>query len=382
MNKDATTSLTAATTGQAPRLRQRHHATVARGFVDGMLSGLYRLQRDPTPLLAATGISLAESASRIPVERYAVLYNRIIAELNDEAFGLFPQPMPIGSFEFLCRGMLGAHTLDEALARASRFLRIVLPDLALSVRRNGNRAELEIAETSTRFDSADDPARVFAFEWLLRLIHGVACWFVGRGIALDSVRFPYPRPAHADDYTLVYTEHSSFDGHTLLARFRDNLLELPIRRDDAALGRFLEEAPGRISMLYRRDREMVLRVRDLLRAALPDNLSIDDVARHIHLSTRTLHRRLEEEGSSFRRIKEATRRDIAYARLTKTAQPIANLAADLGYADTSTFYRAFVAWSGMSPERFRAQLAARQDSAATGPASANGQEQAPQRPGH
>lgn len=372
MNKDANTSPTTTTARHVPRHRPRHHATVAKGFVDGMLSGLYRLQHDPRPLLAASGISLAESASRIPVKRYAVLYNRIIAELGDEAFGLFPQPMPLGSFEFLCRGMLGAHTLDEALARASRFLRIVLPDLALSVRRNGNRAELEITETSARFGDPADPARVFAFEWLLRLIHGVACWFVGRGIALDSVRFPYPRPAHADDYALVYTEHSSFEGDTLLARFRDNLLELPIRRDDAALGRFLEDAPGRISMLYRRDREMVLRVRDLLRAALPTNLSIDDVARHIHLSTRTLHRRLEEEGSSFRRIKEATRRDIAYARLTKTAQPIAELAADLGYADTSTFYRAFVAWSGMSPEQFRAQLAARHDGSGTRAAPMDG----------
>lgn len=339
---------------------KRNQATVAMGFVSGMLSGMHRHGHDPTPLLAATGISLADAASRIPVDRYAALYNLIIAELDDEAFGLLSRPMPTGSFEFLCRGMLGAATLEEALGRASRFLRIVLPDLRIAVRRDGARAELEIAETNAVFAGRDDPARVFALEWLLRLVHGVACWFVGRGIALDSVRFPYARPAHADDYALVYTERSSFEGDTLLARFHDNLLELPIRRDDAALGRFLEGAPGRISMLYRRDREMVVRVRDLLRAALPENLSIEQVAHQLHLSTRTLHRRLEDEGSSFRLIKEATRRDIAYARLTKTAQPIAQLAADLGYADTSTFYRAFVAWSGQSPEQFRSQLAARQ----------------------
>lgn len=341
------------------RQAARNQATVAMGFVDGMLSGLRRQGHDPTALLTATGISLADVASRVPVDRYAALYNLIIAELDDEAFALFSRPMPTGSFEFLCRGMLGATTLDDALARACRFLRIVLPDLRVSVRRDGTRAELEIAETQPVFAGREDPARVFAFEWLLRLVHGVACWFVGRGLALDSVRFPYARPAHADDYALVYTERSSFEGDTLLARFHDNLLDLPIRRDDPALGRFLEGAPGRISMLYRRDREMVLRVRDLLRAALPDNLSIEQVAQQLHLSTRTLHRRLEDEGSSFRLIKEATRRDIAYARLTKTAQPIAQLAADLGYADTSTFYRAFVAWSGQSPEQFRSQLAAR-----------------------
>ena len=358
---DRTTKSAATNLGK--RHNPRRQTTVARGFVDGMLSGMRRLQHDPSPMLAAAGISLAESASRIPVERYAALYNSIIAELGDEAFGLFQRPMPIGSFEFLCRGMLGAPSLDEALARASRFLRIVLPELSVSIKRDGTRAELEIAEASHCFGTNDEPARVFAFEWLLRLLHGVACWFVGRGIALDSVRFPYPRPAHADDYALVYTERSSFEGETLLARFNDNLLDLPIRRDDVALGRFLDGAPGRISMLYRRDREMVLRVRDLLRAALPENLSIEHVASQMHLSTRTLHRRLEDEGSSFRLIKEATRRDIAYARLTKTTQPIAELAADLGYADTSTFYRAFVAWSGVSPDQFRSQLAARHDAA-------------------
>ena len=333
-----------------------------------MLAGLGRRGLDPSPLLARAGIDLAETDTRIPVERYALLYNLCVEALDDEAFGLLPEPMRPGSFEFLCRALLGAPTLGEALRRAIRFLRIVLPAFRIGLRVAGARAELLIDDDGSLGPARDAPARVFAYEWLLRLLHGVASWFVARGLALDAVAFPYARPAHADDYALVYTEHSSFEGNTLLARFRDNLLELPIRRDDAALGRFLEDAPGRISMLYRRDREMVLRVRDLLRAALPTNLSIDDVARHIHLSTRTLHRRLEEEGSSFRRIKEATRRDIAYARLTKTAQPIADLAADLGYADTSTFYRAFVAWSGMSPEQFRAQLAARHDATVTRPA--------------
>lgn len=306
---------------------RRGRATVAPGFVTGMLAGLVRHGHDPAPLLARAGIDIADAASRIPVERYALLYNLCVEALDDEAFGLLPQAMPTGSFEFLCRAMLGAPTLGEALAR-------------------------------------DAAARVFAYEWLLRLLHGVASWFVGRGLALDAVAFPYARPAHADDYTLVYTEHSSFEAPCLAARLQANLLDLPLRRDDAALAGFLDGAPGKITMLYRRDREMVFRVRDLLRAALPTNLALEEVADRLHLSPRTLHRRLEEEGASFRTIKEATRRDIAYARLTKTTQSIARIAADLGYADASTFYRAFMSWSGVSPERFRQQLAQRQSSSA------------------
>lgn len=327
------------------------------GFVTGMLSGMLRRNIDPTPLLAELDIDLADAARRVPLDRYARLYNLVIRELDDEGFGLFSHPMGPGSFEFLCRGMLGASTLADGLDRARRFLAIVLPDLGVNVQRGDDRAELQIIERRPLTQRPDDPARVFAFEWLLRLLHSLSCWLVGRGLALDSVDFPFHRPAHADDYALVYTARSRFtEGPHLIARFNATLLDLPIRRDEAALSAFLEGAPGRISMLYRRDRNTVIRVRDLIRDALPASLTQDDAADRLHMSPRTLHRRLEEEGASFRSIKEALRRDLALARLTKTRQPIAQVAADLGYADTSAFYRAFTSWTGMSPDRYRKQL--------------------------
>lgn len=343
--------------------RERSQATVANGFVSGMLAGLARRGIDSQALLAAAEIDLAETDSRIPIARYATLYNQINHALDDEGFGLFSQPMRLGSFEFLCRGMLSAPTLAQALLRASRFLHIVLPDLAIDVRHQQSRAELLICETRRLSENPDDPGRTFAFEWLLRLLHGLSCWLVGRGLALDSVIFPYHRPEHAEDYALIFTEDSRFAPTlasgvgTLVASFNANFLDLPIRRDETALEAFLEGAPGKITTLYRRDREMVIRVRDLLRAALPTPLSLDDIADQLHLSPRTIHRRLEDEGSSFRSIKDALRRDMALARLTKSKDAIADVAADLGYADTSAFYRAFVEWTGMAPVHYRRKWA-------------------------
>jgi AraC-like DNA-binding protein len=336
-----------------PKIGTRTQATVAMGFVNGMLAGLVRQGLDPAPLLAAAEVDTADAASRVPVENYAALYNLINRELDDEGFGLFAQPMRLGSFEFLCRSTLSSPTLAEALQRACRFLRIVLPDMVVEVRREKGLAELVISERRPLAGRIDSPSRVFAFEWLLRLLHGLACWLAGRGLALDSVSFPYPQPAHVDDYALIFTEHSTFNAQQLTATFNANLLDLPIRRDEAALSTFLDGAPGKITTLYRRDREMVIRVRDLLRAALPDSLSLEEVADQFHLSPRTTHRRLEEEGSSFRGIKDALRRDMALSRLTKTRDPIAQVAADLGYADTSAFYRAFVEWTGMAPVHYR-----------------------------
>jgi len=109
-------------------------------------------------------------------------------------------------------------------------------------------------------------------------------------------------------------------------------------------------------MLYRRDREMVLRVRNALRDALPTPGSLGDVAQTLHLSPRTLHRRLAEEGSSFQAVKDALRRDLAISRLAKTREGITQIATELGFADSAAFYRAFVRWTGMSPAQYRRRL--------------------------
>lgn len=330
------------------------------GFVTGMLAGLRRQGREAAPLLARAGIDHADSATRVPIERYADLYNLLCRELDDEAFALCSRPMPRGSFEFLCRGVLSARTLAGALERAQRFLQLVLPDLGVTLARRGEWAEIVIAERRPLAADPADAGRIFAFEWLLRLLHCLACWLVERNLALERVAFPFPRPHHADDYRLIYTEHTTFDAPELRARLRSELLDLPVRRDEAALEAFLIGAPGRISTLYRRDRALAPRVRELLRdnlAALPDLTVIAD---RLHLSPRTLHRRLEEEGTSFRAIKEALRRELALDRLARTADAISRIAADLGYADPSVFYRACVTWTGSSPSSYRRRLLGRQ----------------------
>jgi len=91
------------------------------------------------------------------------------------------------------------------------------------------------------------------------------------------------------------------------------------------------------------------------------------VARQLNLSPRTLHRRLEEEGSSFRAIKDALRRDLALSRLTKTTQPLGQISADLGFADPSAFFRAFVSWTGTSPSQYRKRLRAMKGESASSP---------------
>jgi AraC-like DNA-binding protein len=329
-------------------------STVAIGFVSGILAGISRAGLAPEALLEHAEIAthlLHDRNARIPVARYAALYRLINESLDDEGFALFSRPLHRGSFEFLCRAALSAATLAEALERIARFLHVVLDDLEVELETSGRAAVIVISEEQAL--PVGPAGRVFAFEWLLRMIHGLAAWLVAHPLPLDEVSFPYPPPQHAADYELVFAPRYTFDAPRLEARFPAEWLALPVRRDEAALTLFLADAPASITTLYRRDRALALRVREHLRAALPQQLALPTLARRLFLSPRTLHRRLEDEGTSFRAIKDSLRRELATDWLSKTARPLGRIGADLGYADAAAFYRAFAAWTGSGPRDYR-----------------------------
>jgi AraC-like DNA-binding protein len=346
-------------TSAIPRKATGSSPSVAIGFVTGILSGVGRAGLSPAGLLERAEIAinlLHRREARIPVARYATLYRLINDSLDDEGFALFSRPLRRGSFEFLCRAVLSAPTLELALERIARFLHVVLDDLSVEVEKSGRAAVIVISEEQAPPVGA--AGRVFAYEWLLRLIHGLVAWLVAHPLPLDEVAFPYPPPLHAADYELVFAPRYTFDAPRLEARFDAELLKLPVRRDEAALRLFLVDAPASITTLYRRDRALAQRVREHLRAALPAHLALPAIARRLFLSPRTLHRRLEDEGTSFRAIKDGLRSELAIEWLTKTRRPLSHIGAELGFADAAAFYRAFTAWTGSGPREYRRRFGA------------------------
>ncbi|HEY5763130.1 MAG TPA: AraC family transcriptional regulator ligand-binding domain-containing protein [Rhodocyclaceae bacterium] len=344
---------------------QRHlAASVAPAFVTGMIAALQARGADLAPAFKAAGLgtpwpNARSRVERVPVSYYAALYNALAEAFDDEAFGMFAQPLRCGSFECLCRVVADGNNLGVALARAAQYLRIILPEMTVSLTSRRESAELRLTACGAFAQrAATDATRIFAFEWLLRLLHALACWLLARAIPLDSVEFPFPRPEHADDYALIYTEHSRFrqESNTLVARFPLDLLRMPLRRDARALERFLDGAPGKIALLYRRDRELANHIRELVARSLPLVPSVNTIADSLALSPRTLHRRLSEEGSNCRAIIDAVRRDRALARLATSNQPLSTIAAELGFIEASAFYRAVVSWTGASPSAYRNRL--------------------------
>lgn len=87
--------------------------------------------------------------------------------------------------------------------------------------------------------------------------------------------------------------------------------------------------------------------------------TIEDIADALHISSRTLQRRLQDDGSSFQRVLEEARHQLARHYLNNSVLELNEAAYLLGYEDGNSFVRAFRTWEGVPPARWREQQRAR-----------------------
>ncbi|HZZ24423.1 MAG TPA: AraC family transcriptional regulator, partial [Roseiarcus sp.] len=98
------------------------------------------------------------------------------------------------------------------------------------------------------------------------------------------------------------------------------------------------------------------KVRSFLLAKLGRHMSLEDVAAHFDTPERTLRRKLHDEGTSFRKILDQLRAEVAIKYLRDTQMTIDDIAFALGFSETANFRHAFHRWKRASPREFRQTL--------------------------
>ena len=116
----------------------------------------------------------------------------------------------------------------------------------------------------------------------------------------------------------------------------------------------LSERANRLLDSLPRRAGIASRIASLLASQLGERLPDKSViAAQLGISERTMQRRLQEEGTSYQEILDNTRHYLARELLRTTRVSLADVALQLGYAEPSTFFRAFRKWEGMTPGQYR-----------------------------
>ena len=327
-------------------------ALTPAAFVRGVVAAYARYGLDPQEALSKGQVPaglLSQADARVTAAQFEALAGHAMRELDDEALGWFSRRLPWGTYGMLCRASITAPSLEVALKRWSRHHGILTEDVLLELTVGDEAAAFSIQEARSI-----GPSREFCLVTLLRYVLGFSCWAVDSAIPLRAAEFPYPEPPHVSLYPTIFCKNVRFDAERTSISFDKHYLSLPLKRSTADLDKMLKGPALRLTVLpYRRDRLLVERIRRVLRNSRGRLLRADDVANELALSTRTMNRRLRDEATSLRELKEEAKLDLAKQELVRGRAPIKQIAELTGFRNEKSFSRAFRNWTGSSPRDYR-----------------------------
>src|SRR5690606_38591608 len=324
-------------------VRTMRKDTISVRLLQEALLGFTRSGQSAEALLAELGFAqlpLHQPDERISVDHYSAVWLRLAAAHDDEFFGMDPRPLRVGSFSFLCRTGISQPTVGQALIHIVNFLGLMLENFRGRLIRSRSLAEIVLDETPGQ---AQRPFAYFTY-WMI--VHGLACWLAGRRIPLLAVELRCTEPEYIGDYRVMFSENLRFARPTTRIIFAAEALDLPVRRSGADMQAFLAR--------YRDSNSLASQIKNVLRALPPVDWPIcDQLARSLCMSPSTLRRRLAAEGLQYQAIKDSLRQEQATRWLADPAISYADIADQLGFADVSSFYKAFRKWTGTNPGHYR-----------------------------
>jgi AraC-like DNA-binding protein len=286
---------------------------------------------------------------RVKTEDLSAFQKACWDELKEESMGLLPVRLELGTYYMMGKLTVNQPTLQQALELGARFYNLVTHFEFIDLKVGPEYSLLSFNRVIPEMDYGHLFAEMCLLAW-----HRYASWLIADSLPLIETRFNYPSPQHAREYSYLFPGKHKFDCSTLSLVFPTHYLSRPVKQNEALLKSFMKNCPLELFRQYKADYSVSSEVKRLLNRTIMDgSTSIDDVAASLYLTTRTITRRLKDEGASFQQIKDVVRRDKAINLLTLYSLPIKEVAERVGYSDPAVFTRAFRSWTGESPRKYR-----------------------------
>lgn len=336
----------------------KHKTSVARPRLPGTYVSLLadvvaRWHVSPEKLLAGSGIApaqLQEAAWHLDFHLFDRLVARAVKLTGEPGLGFHMGLQMTVS----CHGQIGfaalvAKNLGEAIQLAQEFITLRCPALR-------PRLEVSGATACVYLDQplADYRMGEAGVTFLLIGLAQMAVSLTGQRIAGSAAELCFARGAHVDRFEALLPLQLRYSQPCNRLTFPASAIDLPlVMSDPLAARQAREDCKRMLSAMGARDTSTASLVRALAYDEVLGFSGMQEVARKLHLSERSLQRRLTDEGETFTSVIDGLRREKALALLRAGAGNVAEISELLGYADVANFNRAFKRWTGKTPGRFR-----------------------------
>jgi len=176
---------------------------------------------------------------------------------------------------------------------------------------------------------------------------------LGRHLPLSEMRFSYPAPTHAHKYAEVFQCPIHFGAQSNELRFDACWLDAELPQANPVVCQIFQTQCRELVTELMGERSFAQIVGSMIVDGLGNYLSEEQIADKLHVSPRTLRRKLAKEGTNFQGLVTAMRRNLAKELLLSQELSVKQVAERLGYSDSASFHHAFKRWTGVSPSSYR-----------------------------
>ena len=274
---------------------------------------------------------------------------------GDEALGVHvAESIPRGALDLVEYAFRTSASMAVGLSRLARYGRVISDRVSAQMTATGDGLMLAVR------DVAATPLHPSRVEFALAVAVKLARDTTGVRITPMKVCFAHPAPVDVSEHRRFFQHPVQFGAGTNAVLLSAADAALPLIDADEALAEILRRRLEKALATRRSDDTCAGQVRRLLLDGFGRRtLTPSALAQRLGMSRRTLSRRLADEGTSFRRLFDTARADLAQALLHDRSLSVGDIAYFLQYSEPAAFHRSFRRWLGQTPLDYRRNSAVR-----------------------
>ncbi len=315
---------------------------------------------DPMPLFERAEIdpaSVINADRRIPMSKMQTLWRLIADATGDEAFGLHAaEQLQPAILHGLGLAVLASSTIHEVLQRLVRFASLLHTGLELRLSEREELVDLDIGMGGEFEGAADMDVDPFGEDFAMGIVVVLCRLTLGEYFSPIAAECRRPAPADPNVFMAMLGCPIMFATPRLRITFVKSDINEQLATANLELARVNDEQVETYLATFTRvsaSRAVVSKIVEHLPDGPPSQKAI---AEAMHVSNRTLQRKLKDEGTSFIDLLQDARLSLARKYLAQPQRSIVEIAYLLGFSEPSTFSRAFKRWTGQAPADYRAGL--------------------------
>ncbi|MEO1192640.1 MAG: AraC family transcriptional regulator [Pseudomonadota bacterium] len=295
---------------------------------------------------------ISSPINELNLQQYCALFEEAAAQTGQDNFGLrFGQdftPQQLGAIGYAA---ITSPTLGAGLKNLIRYFPAHQDSSILTLEEKGDLLWLTYQIVDPRIDRRRQDAE---------LSLGMFCNILRDALGADwqplEIHFEHQKPEAPGEHERRFGAPARFGQRSNAIGFRREALSAPMASCDPYLFALIEPFLAERQASRGTPSDLIASLRQEIKLRLGEGTtSLSSLARRLGYAPSDLRRRLRDAGISYNELLRATREDLALRYVRETDMPLTEIALAVGYSELSAFSRAFRAWTGLSPQRYRQQ---------------------------